>query len=111
MFVEKYSSLMQTSAPTSASMQQPVAELQTKYGDLLETSKEKLAFLEKAVVDHHIYQENYQDFVNWLNMSTEKIEAASDFGGDKLSLQNKLEKFKARTFLLFLFNFVLIQYK
>jgi hypothetical protein len=44
-------------------------------------------------------QDMYQDCQDWLNSSREKVELCADTSGDKMSLQNKLERLKVRILL------------
>ncbi|KAJ8309205.1 hypothetical protein KUTeg_014079 [Tegillarca granosa] len=71
-----------------------VDQLHKKYEKLCTTSKDTLDKFEHNVKDHQQYQDMYQDCQDWLNSSREKVEACSDTSGDKLSLQNKLERLK-----------------
>lgn len=71
-----------------------VDQLHKKYEKLCTTSKDTLDKFELNVKDHQQYQDMYQDCQDWLNSSREKVEACSDTSGDKLSLQNKLERLK-----------------
>lgn len=78
----------------SAKVAKYVGELQTKYEKLCDTSKQMLDKLEASVKDHQQYQDMYQDCQDWLNSSREKVELCADTSGDKMSLQNKLERLK-----------------
>lgn len=89
---DRTQSLIQSS--TVADVHRPVANLQKNYDAVLTLSKNQLQHLEQAVRDHQTYQDMCRDFVDWLSMATEKLEITSDFSGDRLSLQNKLERIK-----------------
>lgn len=92
----------------SAKVAKYVGELESKYGELCGTSKQMLDKLEASVKDHQQYQDMYQDCQDWLNSSREKVELCADTSGDKLSLQNKLERLKVGEitilFLMFCFQ-------
>ena len=92
---DRTQSLIQSS--TIADVHKPVANLQKNYDAVLTLSKNQLQHLEQAVRDHQMYQDACRDFVDWLNMATEKLEIARDLSGDRLSLQNKLERVKVGT--------------
>lgn len=81
------------STPT-ARVNKFVDNLQSTYSKLCSTSQQMLGKFEEAVKDHQQYQDVYQDCQDWLNSAREKVEACSDTSGDKLSLQNKLERLK-----------------
>ena len=49
-----------------------------------------------AVKDHQQYQDAYQDCQDWLNSSRDKVEACADTSGDRVSIQNKLERLRVR---------------
>lgn len=80
----------------SAKVAKFVGELQTKYEKLCDTSKQMLDKLEASQKDHQQYQDMYQDCQDWLNSSREKVELCADTSGDKMSLQNKLERVKVQ---------------
>ena len=44
--------------------------------------------------DHQQYQDAYQDCQDWLNSSRDKVEACADTSGDRVSIQNKLERLR-----------------
>ena len=92
--IDKAKNLSQSSP--SAKVAKYVGELQTKYEKLCDTSKQMLDKLEASVKDHQQYQDMYQDCQDWLNSSREKVELCADTSGDKMSLNNKLERLKVR---------------
>lgn len=95
--LDKAKNLSQSSP--AAKVAKYVGELQTKYEKLCDTSKQMLDKLESSVKDHQQYQDMYQDCQDWLNSSREKVELCADTSGDKMSLQNKLERLKVRILL------------
>ena len=83
-----------TRSTPSAKVNRFVDDLQSKYNKLCSMSQQMLGKFEEAVKDHQQYQDVYQDCHDWLSSAREKVEACSDTSGDKLSLQNKLERLK-----------------
>lgn len=92
-----------TERATSLAQSSPVAkvnkfvdEAKNKYTKLCSQSKEMLEKFEVAVKDHQQYQDAYQDCHDWLNSSREKVIACADTSGDRVSIQNKLERLRVR---------------
>lgn len=83
-----------TRSTPSAKVNRFVDELQSKYSKLCSMSQQMLGKFEESVKDHQQYQDVYQDCQDWLNSAREKVDTCSDTSGDKLSLQNKLERLK-----------------
>ena len=93
-----------TEKANTLSKQSPVAkvnkfvdEASTKYTKLCGQSKAMLERFEVAVKDHQQYQDAYQDCHDWLNSARDKVEACADTSGDRVSIQNKLDRLKVGT--------------
>jgi len=71
-----------------------VDEAKNKYTKLCGQSKDMMEKFEVAVKDHQQYQDAYQDCHDWLNSSREKVIACADTSGDRVSIQNKLERLR-----------------
>lgn len=89
---EKAQSLSQSSPV--AKVNKFVDEASKKYAKLCNQSKHMLEKFEVAVKDHQQYQDAYQDCADWLNSSRDKVEACADTSGDRVSIQNKLERLR-----------------
>ena len=89
---EKAQTLSQSSPV--AKVNKFVDESHKKYEKLCNQSKQMLDKLEVAVKDHQQFQDVYQDCQDWLNSSRDKVEACADTSGDRVSIQNKLERLR-----------------
>ena len=95
---EKAQTLSQSSPV--AKVNKFVDESHKKYEKLCNQSKQMLDKLEVAVKDHQQYQDVYQDCQDWLNSSRDKVEACADTSGDRVSIQNKLERLRVCRIIL-----------
>lgn len=79
-----------------------VDESSNKYAKLCNQSKQMMDKFEVAVKDHQQYQDAYQDCADWLSSSRDKVEACADTSGDRVSIQNKLERLRVSVFKVWL---------
>lgn len=86
--------ILTSATPSGGKVGKFAADLQEKYIKLCAASKFAVDKYEVAMRDHQQYQDSYQEALDWLNLMRDKVAACSDTSGDKLSVQNKLERLK-----------------
>ncbi|ESO86156.1 hypothetical protein LOTGIDRAFT_167389 [Lottia gigantea] len=79
-------------ALSSAQVQTKLNKLNDKYNTLCSFAKESVKNLENGVDEHEKYQDATQQCRDWMSVTNDKLAVCGEVGGDKKSLQNRLDR-------------------
>jgi len=80
--------------------------LEDRYCEVRANAKQRVEDLARRVEEHSSYYDAYRDFTDWINSAKEELDRWSDAGGgDKTTMQKKLQKVQVSLFVAVLQQF------
>lgn len=92
--IVSFEPMIQSVASKASDLQQPAAEIATKYETLTKQAKELYAKQKETVEQHQAFIDTGNDFVQWLRAAKERLSKCSEPTGDKDSLSSKVSQLK-----------------
>ncbi|XP_059468655.1 muscle-specific protein 300 kDa isoform X2 [Neocloeon triangulifer] len=92
--IVSFEPMIQSVASKASDLQQPAAEIASKYETLTKQAKELYAKQKETVEQHQAFIDSGNDFVQWIRAAKERLSKCSEPTGDKDSLSSKVSQLK-----------------